>query len=151
MKHEKYILFVDDRPESLDIFMDILKDKGHKTEWVETLDQAVTFIKKNKSKISGIIIDLFIKGFSKIDFYQEQYKVTINQGQSLGLHLREKWSDIPYFYFSDYPAAYSRPKSLPEEKEEIIIPKFQDMGDTFEEIRDNFYKICKKYLRFNND
>jgi len=148
MKDEKYILFVDDRPENLDIFMDILTEHGHRIEWVETIDEAVTFIKKNKDNLSGVIIDLFIKGISKIDSYQEQYKVTINQGQSLGLYLRKTYEGkIPYFYFSDYPGAYSRPISLAEGEEEIVKSKFQEMGETFEEIRDNFYEICKKHLR----
>jgi CheY-like chemotaxis protein len=137
MSEKKIVLFVDDRPENLFGFIDAIKDNGYQPEWVESLDEAVLFLKEKEQEIIGVVIDLLIPGLSEIDNYQKYYKVTINQGQSLGLYMREHYTDIPYFYFSSVIKSYSRPDSLTEQ--EPVESKYTMNSE-------HFYEYCKKHF-----
>ena len=134
---KKTVLFVDDRPETMANFMDVLNTKGIDAQWVETLDDAVKFIQTHSETLAGVIIDLHMPGISKIDTYQKNYKVTINNGQSLGLFIRDKFRQIPYFYFSNVAESYNKPKSLKENETENIESKYDIDIDEFPE-------LCKK-------
>ena len=106
------ILFVDDRPETNKVFMELLEEKGVKVHWAETLDEAVDMIAEHTKEIEGVIIDLHMPGCSRLDHYQDRYTVTINQGQSLGLYLAEKYPNIAYFYCSNVPTVYDKPTGI---------------------------------------
>jgi len=143
MQSEKKILLVDDRPETLGVFLRKFKEKQIEIDWVETLDSAVDYIKNNSGEIAGIIIDLHIHGISKVARFEQFFEVSINKGQSLGLFLREKYPKLKYFYLSNVTGSYSRPTTLPEGEKELIFSKAETSPD-------KLIELCREYFNFQH-
>lgn len=124
----KTILFVDDRSNTHAYYRDQLKRHStyqqYRIELAFDLEDAIEILTGkrvgiNVGDIVAVIVDLHLPGniTKELDKYHRKHadKIKLNEGQLLGLYLRDK--NIPYFYLSAYEARYQKDwERLPKPK-----------------------------------
>jgi CheY-like chemotaxis protein len=109
------ILFVDDRPVTHAYFREQLqKDSRFNKNTIELafdLRGAIDLLNQDIGQFVAVVIDLHLPNSdipSELKLYNQQYgrEIQLNEGQLLGMYLRDK--NIPYFYLSAYTTKYRK-------------------------------------------
>jgi hypothetical protein len=103
----KRILIVDDRVETVEPFGDTLESLEASVDYAESIQEAIDFISTSdyNPAFDLVVIDLNIPDVLPILSPYKSFfkKIHLNRGQVFGLWLSDKYSAIPYFYFSVVP------------------------------------------------
>jgi CheY-like chemotaxis protein len=106
----KRILFVEDRPQTLEFFLEELTEVAGEKVDVEakSLSEAVDSLSKSGANFHMVVIDLHMPGElpEVLKPFAKQIGPDLNEGQTLGLWLRKTFPAIPYLYLSSLPDAY---------------------------------------------
>ena len=106
------ILFVDDKPTTHRYFREQMQKVNDYQQYeiilALDLEEAIDVLDSlAKRTIAAVIIDLQLPGEVPVRLrkaYQQQYqgKIQLNEGQILGMYLRDKHPNLNYFYMSAY-------------------------------------------------
>jgi CheY-like chemotaxis protein len=127
------ILFVDDRPAGLNFFIQELErvaDGDVEICQTKTLQQALDELSAEGIGFDMVVIDLHMPGElpESLKPFEARVGRDLNEGQTLGLWLREKHPHIPYLYLSSVPDAY-----LPSDRDS---PELAPINKFTEKLRD---------------
>jgi len=119
------ILFVEDRGEVIDFFLEELQEVTEGTVEItraKTLSEAVREITEAMQKFDLIVIDLHMPSEfpDELKPFADLINPDINEGQTLGLWLHKFHEETPYLYLSSVPEAYRpHPDDTPTEPEPV--------------------------------
>jgi CheY-like chemotaxis protein len=107
----KRILFVEDRPQTLEFFIDELRHATRETVRIdnaENLAEAVRLVRDESDGYDMVVIDLHMPGKlpEALQPYRSIVRPELNEGQILGIWLHAERGEIPYVYLSSVPDAY---------------------------------------------
>ena len=132
----KTILFVDDRPDSMVLFIEWVKNNGGKILVRRTINGALNLM--NSNHINFAVIDIFLDDndnrLRDREFPVEQ--TGTNQGQLLGWELQNREPAIPYLYLTANSSWF-----VEREKENKKMV-FRKSSDTL----NDFIEYVKSYL-----
>jgi CheY-like chemotaxis protein/energy-coupling factor transporter ATP-binding protein EcfA2 len=105
------ILVVDDRPTSLEFLLYALRSATHNAVRIterRSLGEAVQELKEQPEKYDVVVIDLHIPGKlpEELEPYARTIDIDLNEGQALGLWLKQNRPQLPYLYLSAVPNAH---------------------------------------------
>ena len=93
------ILFVDDEPEYIENYEIALEESAFDVEAISDVDEALDFVKENKKKIDGIVLDIMMS-FGHYFDEQETAQGT-RTGISFYKKIREMLPKIPVFVLTN--------------------------------------------------
>ena len=133
-EEQAIILFVDDKPSSHRYFRDQMdKSKAYQQYEIKLafdLEEALDILDSPVNRtIAAIIIDLHLPGEipAKLSMaYEQQYKgkIQLNEGQILGMYLRDK--NLNYFYMTAYLGKYKQ--ELESGRGSFVLDKESNWG-----------------------
>jgi CheY-like chemotaxis protein len=107
----KHVLFVDDRLQTLEFFIEELeRATGHSiiVDTAESLAEAVTKMRDPDVHYDIVVIDLNMPGDLPLELeqYKQNIKIELNEAQTLGMWLHDRPEHITYLYLSNITDAY---------------------------------------------
>lgn len=98
----KRLLIADDKQVTVQFYIEELEKYDVTVDFAESLTEAHDFIVKNEGKYDVVVIDVYFPPLSeKLYEYTKHFKsLHMNEGQTLGLFLKDKYPLCRYCYIS---------------------------------------------------
>jgi len=129
---DKHILWVDDRWEQIEPFIDELVDKEYLAEAqmqvAFDLSSALEYVENKENPLDMVMIDLNISSMpEELQTLRKQYFQTdmLNHGQSLGVWLSQHRPEIKYVYLSAFVEHFDTQAHSSQENALIIGKNFK--------------------------